>query len=281
MPKPKGKRYRKKKRNYRSKRKTKRNLVSTIIYNGSKITHNPLPPRYFTYFTCQFEGYMDNTPGDWNYGAANRPTKTYVVGGNKMYRPFVATVASGLATQLPNAGVSDFVTPVGGNTLQTVIAVANLQCSGFSNLLSLNGPYGYYRVLSSEIEISLKGKNVTDDLDVVVLPFNVTAGAACATIQTAAQAQYAKMMRFPLNGNLKKLRSRLTTQQVFGTTKAAIFGEDNYAATYNGVPVNSWFWQINMASTTGTNLTTQTGISVKVRYFAMLEDYNAGGILDT
>jgi len=168
-----------------------------------------------------------------------------------------------------------------------------LQCSGFSNLMSNIGPYMRYRVLASKIDFKLNpiftSGGRTDAMRVVVIPWRsndangpLAGNTLYSTIQSIGQAQYSKTRDLGVNtsGRVYGIKHYATTAQVYGVPRSEASLNNLYTAKWNTTPFNTWCWLVYMNTLDAQGLVANPTYTVTLKYYAMLDNYSAAGILD-
>lgn len=132
--------------------------------------------------------------------------------------------------------------------------------------------YNEYTVISSHIELEIIC-STTADVEFVVYPsYNTTTPATAAD---ASVRPYASRILLSPTGNAckGKLRSSMSTAQMFGIRPQATLDDDQYGATISTNPGSSavWYWNIAVQNVTST-LTLNDYIRVRLIYDVLFHD---------
>jgi len=183
--------------------------------NGSA---NPFPSRTSMEFSSEVFGKI----------AAGAATGTYAVSISKVYQPW-------------NSG-TPFPAVITWNT-------ATLEPAGFTSICSATAAYRTYVARASRITVSMHPGAFTDEILLSVAP--IVSGTSYATTAEMSQGPYSKSTSCASQTGFVGVSDRIRVAQYWGLQEEEIASQDDYAALYNGTPVNTLDWQVNWSTFSG------------------------------
>lgn len=115
--------------------------------------------------------------------------------------------------------------------------------------------YQRYRVWGSRITVTPFGTGntyITQGAQLVIIPSQDGTSITSGEFDSTSVAPYAKYFNY--NGTIigsmypRGFSHSMTTQKIYGLTRAQMLGSDALSSAYNSTPSQQWYWQVTFAS---------------------------------
>lgn len=166
-----------------------------------------------------------------------------------------------------NGSITDFTAFRGNGAFDPDATGSGQQPGGYDQWAGL---YGNYRVLASQIEISIVNEGT---VATTVTVFPTLSNVTPSTYQNATVVPYKRqiVMSGQSGMGVAFLKSYMTTSKIVGLSSMAINAEDDFQATTASLPANQWYWGV-FSTTLDGSTNGNIIFTVNVTYYMRFED---------